>query len=187
MYGIGPLNPWHGMATPQTNDGINNLLDPEIQNQDELSWANNEQVKWKSGFRAMRINFLENLLQANLFQMNINVASSDIAAVRGNQNQNRRSTSQTAVQTNTSFTLVEILDQDPDSDFRLTECSVIEETGKTQSHTIDMETNKLIESTDPTGSKLIGRFQGKYGTVKEIKKEKSNEKTIYIVLSPRTP
>ena len=62
MYGIGPLNPWHGMATPQTNDGINNLIDPEIQKQDELSWANNEQVKWKSGFRAMKINFLENLM-----------------------------------------------------------------------------------------------------------------------------
>lgn len=188
MYGIG--NPWLGKTTPDKNEKVERLIGQEFVGQDgRISWAINKQQVWMSGFRAQRINFLETLLYDNFFQMDIQLDSIGITGVRG-INRKRRSTSPTAVQTNTTFTLVEIKDQDPDSDFKLTECSVVEkinEKGKTQSHTIDMDKNKLIESSDPTGSKITGSYQGKDGIVKEMKKEQSKEKTISIVLSPRTP
>jgi len=193
MYGItqngNPL-PWQSMTPAQPNRQIVALLEDEISKQDGIGWANTHQQVWRSRFRSERINFLETLLYDNLFQMDINVRSQDIEAARRGVNRKRRSTSQTAVQANTTFTLVEIIDQDPDSDFTLTEYSVVEkikETGKTQTHTIDMDKNKLIESSDPTGSKLTGSFKDEDGTVKEMNKEKSSEKIISIALTPRTP
>ena len=74
------------------------------------------------------------------------------------------------------MTLVSILDNDPEADFRFAKCSLIEEniaTKETQKHEIDLENKKLIESPDAAGSDLTGSFRTKEGKMKEMQEEKS--------------
>eukprot|EP00092_Neocalanus_flemingeri_P006326 GFUD01006808.1.p2 GENE.GFUD01006808.1~~GFUD01006808.1.p2 ORF type:complete len:190 (-),score=36.40 GFUD01006808.1:176-745(-) len=177
------------------NQNFPNTYEVDISTSPEMSFANHVQIfKWTNNIRLQRLDFIETLLTNNFQQMGITVDFRAVTALRAGQNRKRRSVlgpvSSSEIQGNSTVALVNILDKDPDAEFRFTKCSFIEQniqTGTTQEHMLDMENDKLIESSDKTGSDLTGNFLGEDGTIQEMQEEVSKVKTISIVLKPRTP